>query len=177
MSRLVLSSEFVSLHRVVSSVKHSDNIFHHIEHSGIIVLLISIFVIFLFIFTSIEVYSTRKIGETTPIAQFTVGNDVSSWNAWRTGELSFPFSFCGLLFVYFTLENYLHCFLGHLWVYFAVTSGMWAGKESCIDGVHNRWIGSISNSGIFGRMGYWEFWGSCFWSCLSSQFSVCLLFS
>lgn len=53
---------------------------------------------------------------------------------------------------------------------------MWAGKESCIDGFYNYWIRSGSYFGIFGRLGYWEFGGVYFWSCVSRSNFLFVLF-
>ena len=119
------------------------------------------FCYFILYFPLIDVQFTREIGQTPAVAQFTVGNDVSSWNTWRTSEYLFWTSACVLY--HGNLSHLLH--ESPIWLLFLLTSGMWTGKKSCIDGVYNRRISGISYFGIFGRMGYRKFWGVYFWLC------------
>lgn len=46
-----------------------------------------------------------------------------------------------------------------LHVLLVIWLGMWAGEESSLDGLYNSWFSGISNSGVSGRVGYWELWG------------------
>lgn len=57
-----------------------------------------------------------------------------------------------IIFCFWSCRTFVICF--------PVILGLWIGEESCIDGLHNRWICCLSYLGIFGGMGYWEFWGA-----------------